>query len=322
MGSFGDRLKKEREQRSISLDDIALTTKIGTRMLRALEEEKFEQLPGGIFNKGFVRAYARHLGLDEEQTIADYIAALGESQSKAPAEAQPAAKPEVTPERRNPLVSDRRESGERAAEIPWGLMALLLMLIALAFASWSYYHRVPQIEKSNSRPSPTAETAPPSGAVLDSGSHGAGTSPEKPAPVPESGTAPSSPIPTKDQTSLRPSSPVAQAALHAAAPLQGTAAAGAFTVLLKGSDDAEECWVSIVADGQPPVEVTLVAPYEKLIQAKNEVVVKAGNVGALDVFFNGTKLPSQGGHGVVRILTFHPDGLQALLPMPAASPPR
>src|SRR5262252_10414928 len=77
MGSFGDRLKKQREQRSISLDDISLSTKIGTRMLRALEEEKFDQLPGGIFNKGFVRAYARHVGLDEEQTLAGYMTAAG-----------------------------------------------------------------------------------------------------------------------------------------------------------------------------------------------------------------------------------------------------
>src|ERR1700740_3586750 len=92
MGSFGDRLKKERDQRGITPDDIPLadisrTTKIGTRLLRALEEEKFEQLPGGIFNKGFVRAYARHVGLDEDQAIADYMAALGESQQNAaPAE--------------------------------------------------------------------------------------------------------------------------------------------------------------------------------------------------------------------------------------------
>ena len=75
--------KKEREQRSVSLDDIALSTKIGTRMLRALEEEKFDQLPGGIFNKGFVRAYARHLGLDEQQTINDYMEALGENQQRS-----------------------------------------------------------------------------------------------------------------------------------------------------------------------------------------------------------------------------------------------
>src|SRR5580765_1315216 len=78
MGSFGDRLKQQREQKSISLDDISLSTKIGTRMLQALEEENFDQLPGGIFNKGFVRAYARHVGLDEEQAVSDYLLASGD----------------------------------------------------------------------------------------------------------------------------------------------------------------------------------------------------------------------------------------------------
>ena len=75
MESFGARLKREREQRKITLDDISVATKIGTRFLAALEEEHFDQLPGGIFNKGFVRAYARHLGLDENQAIADFVAA-------------------------------------------------------------------------------------------------------------------------------------------------------------------------------------------------------------------------------------------------------
>src|SRR5712691_5034854 len=49
-------------------------------MLRALEDEHFDQLPGGVFNKGFVRAYARQVGLDEEESVADYLAALRESQ--------------------------------------------------------------------------------------------------------------------------------------------------------------------------------------------------------------------------------------------------
>ena len=56
VGSFGERLRREREMRGVSLDDIAEASKIGTRLLRALEEEHFELLPGGIFNKGFVRA--------------------------------------------------------------------------------------------------------------------------------------------------------------------------------------------------------------------------------------------------------------------------
>ncbi|MGB9236900.1 MAG: helix-turn-helix transcriptional regulator, partial [Terriglobales bacterium] len=79
MPSFGEKLRLEREKRKITLEQISSTTKIGTRMLQALEEEKFSQLPGGIFNKGFVRAYARTLGLDEDQTVADYLEAYGDA---------------------------------------------------------------------------------------------------------------------------------------------------------------------------------------------------------------------------------------------------
>ena len=75
MGQFGDKLRRERELRGITLDEVAIATKIGTRNLRALEEEKFSQLPGGIFNKGFVKAYARYVGIDEEQAVGDYMVA-------------------------------------------------------------------------------------------------------------------------------------------------------------------------------------------------------------------------------------------------------
>jgi cytoskeleton protein RodZ len=310
MGSFGDRLKKEREQRSISLDDIALSTKIGTRMLRALEEEKFEQLPGGIFNKGFVRAYARHLGLDENETIAQYQTALSESQIKEAPPSDPAiaSKSEAAVERHPVVVRESRQP-ERAADLPWGLLALALLLVALALASWSYYHRAPEIEKSKSSPSPTAEVASPS--TGDASARNTATSPQRSSSLPEKGRGPSSPIPTKDQTSAKDreaaqTSPLAQAALHE------STASGGFTVLLKGNDQSEECWVSIAADGQPPVELTLVAPYEKVIQAKDQVVVKAGSAGAVDIFFNGKKLPAQGGYGTVKTLTFRADGLQPL----------
>jgi hypothetical protein len=80
VGAFGDKLRRQREQRGISLDAISTTTKISPRMLRAIEGEHFDQLPGGVFNKGFVRAYARQIGLDEEEAISDYLAALRESQ--------------------------------------------------------------------------------------------------------------------------------------------------------------------------------------------------------------------------------------------------
>lgn len=315
MGSFGDRLKKEREQRSVSLDDIALSTKIGTRMLRALEEEKFDQLPGGIFNKGFVRAYARHLGLDEQQTINDYMEALGENQQRSmPQDATAAGKSQLVAERPSKPIVETREP-ERTTEIPWGLLALGLLLAALAFATWSYYHRSRGDDRSDVTPAPQPQATPAA-----TGSR-AGEPRQIPTNPTDNNHAPTTPIPSTDKPGPQPA-PVAQAALHGSASSQ-EAMAGAFTVLLKGNDDSDECWVSIVADNQPPVEVTLSAPQEKSIQASREVIVKAGNVGALDVFFNGHKLPRLGEYGTVRTLTFHSDGLQPRVPKTdsAATPP-
>src|SRR4029077_984981 len=102
VGAFGEKLRKQREQRGLALDAISNSTKISTRMLRALEDEHFDQLPGGVFNKGFVRAYARQVGLDEEETLTDYLTALRESQVQSqtilPDFRGPGAKP-------NPITS-------------------------------------------------------------------------------------------------------------------------------------------------------------------------------------------------------------------------
>lgn len=70
--SFGTRLRSERELREITLADIALQTKVHTRYLSAIEENRFEDLPGGIFTRNFLRSYAQVLGLDPEQVLLDY----------------------------------------------------------------------------------------------------------------------------------------------------------------------------------------------------------------------------------------------------------
>jgi cytoskeleton protein RodZ len=83
MGSFGDKLRREREMRGITLAEMSESTKISTRHLESLEKEEFGSLPGGVFNKGFVRAYAHFLGIDEDEAVADYAALANEA---APAE--------------------------------------------------------------------------------------------------------------------------------------------------------------------------------------------------------------------------------------------
>ena len=69
---FGDHLKREREMRGVSLEEIAAATRIAPRFLAALESEQWELLPGGVFNRGFIRSVARYLGLDEDSLVAEY----------------------------------------------------------------------------------------------------------------------------------------------------------------------------------------------------------------------------------------------------------
>jgi cytoskeleton protein RodZ len=73
VSDFGAMLREARERRGLPLRVIADTTKISVRALEALERNDISQLPGGIFSRAFVRAYALEVGLDPEQTIAEFI---------------------------------------------------------------------------------------------------------------------------------------------------------------------------------------------------------------------------------------------------------
>jgi cytoskeletal protein RodZ len=110
--TFGDKFRKAREGKKLSLDDVSRVTKIGARMLQAIEEEHFDLLPGGVFNKGFIRAYAKHLGLNDEEAVTDYLTCLRQAQvdanqfrepapapvrNPAPPKATPSATPKPTP---------------------------------------------------------------------------------------------------------------------------------------------------------------------------------------------------------------------------------
>jgi cytoskeletal protein RodZ len=80
MISIGEELKREREFREISLREISDATKINIRMLEAIEKDNFGALPGGIFIRNFIRAYAEFIGLDAELVIRKYQVQTGTDQ--------------------------------------------------------------------------------------------------------------------------------------------------------------------------------------------------------------------------------------------------
>lgn len=153
MGTFGERLQREREMRGITLEEIAEATKIGTRSLRALEREEFDKLPGGIFNKGFVRAYARYLGIDEEQAVADYLTAVREAEA--------AAEPRVPQPAEVALAEEKREpAGGRR------LVAVVLLLAAIVAGAWYLYNRRNARQTDASVPAVPAATQPAAAPTL------------------------------------------------------------------------------------------------------------------------------------------------------------
>src|SRR5436309_12303312 len=113
MASFGETLKRERELREISLRQISEATKINIRYLEALEQNRFDALPGGLFNKGFIRAFSTFIGIDGESMVTCYLQEIAardsRSASATDAEAHGVHRPAETPRRR--AVPPRKEAG-------------------------------------------------------------------------------------------------------------------------------------------------------------------------------------------------------------------
>jgi len=70
--SFGKYLETERKLRNISIDEIAVSTKIKVEYLKAIESDEFERLPNETFIKGYIRAYAKFCGMNEDEVLINY----------------------------------------------------------------------------------------------------------------------------------------------------------------------------------------------------------------------------------------------------------
>ncbi len=79
MSGFGNKFTAARESKNLKIEEIAHETRISARFLRAIEDEKFQALPGGLFNRGFIRTYANFLGIDPAESVAEYQALVNEA---------------------------------------------------------------------------------------------------------------------------------------------------------------------------------------------------------------------------------------------------
>jgi cytoskeleton protein RodZ len=123
--SFGTELRNEREERGIGLEDVAAVTHVCERHLRALEAGDYGELPGGVFNRGIVRSYCRHLGLDEAEWLERF-----------------AAVPGGQVEELDWAVFAKQMQRNRGRKGPGQqpLWAVVLMMLTLATLTWGAWH--------------------------------------------------------------------------------------------------------------------------------------------------------------------------------------
>jgi len=131
MPSFGEELKRERELRGIGLREVAEATKVNIRYLEAMERNDFEHLPGGVFNRGFVRAFAQFIGVDpdamvnaylmEEQAQTGHGGATGESLLRGHRSGK------LKPEQGRTVTKDRPSR----PFLRWSLLGLLVIVIVV-----------------------------------------------------------------------------------------------------------------------------------------------------------------------------------------------
>jgi cytoskeletal protein RodZ len=126
--SIGEKLRLEREARGIALRDISEQTRISMRYLEAIESDDYRRLPGGIFNRSFIRAYAKFIGFDEHEAIEEYNRTLLEHGESTEDDANRSTRSQVYTDdgaNRSPLMT---------------LLLAIIILAALSLAVWAGLH--------------------------------------------------------------------------------------------------------------------------------------------------------------------------------------
>lgn len=140
--TLGEKLRQAREERGISITEVAEQTRISPHYLEFIENDDYRTLPGGIFNKGFVKSYAKYVGIDEQEALQDYSKLIS-SQNSEVAEEPKTYRPEV-------LTDDRSSSSM--------LPTIIFAVIILGLMTWGILELVKYIQNNPAALTTTANT--------------------------------------------------------------------------------------------------------------------------------------------------------------------
>jgi cytoskeletal protein RodZ len=293
MESIGEFFKQVRETKGLTIDEVASKTRIRTDFVKALEDGNFAKLPDQVFARGFVRSYARSLGLDEEDAIHRFAQSAGSYYDK-----------QVERERlkiRQAEEERKRQANRKAVAIAIGIAILALIFLLSREQSSLLVHRsssdlpssglkrttAPAPESQDTPLSPQTETVPQ----------------DQPAPNTKPSEAPVvsakanvrdnvEPVTSPVSTSSAVPKPVAPApsSLATDGPLGGISLEGSGATegqLALDLEAIELSWVVIQIDGGSPQEA-LLRPGEKATwKGQDQFILTLGNAGGVKAELNG-----------------------------------
>jgi cytoskeleton protein RodZ len=310
LASFGETLRQARKARNISLQEIAESTKIGTRILQALEDERFDQLPGGIFNKGFVRSYARCVGLNEEKTVAAYMAAAN------------VAAPETDMQMLSSQVSAAR--AKQPSEPWWSFSAatvagIVALMVALGVGGlWLKEHRKDAREQAAAQhqaQAPAVSTAPVASIPTETPTAASDPNAAQSANQTPNQTLAQNAVPVAPQTaaSSPSASPTSTAASAASTGVNSASQQSAAPVEVSISATARS-WISVRSDGKSVETLTLDPEKPELstrsYKAQERLKLIVGNPAGISVTYNGKPEGALGADGHKTTVTFTPLGIE------------
>lgn len=296
MARLGDYLRAAREARGVSLEQISAPTHISVRLLEALENERFDILPGGVFTISFVRQYARLVGLDEDEAV-----------SRLKQVARPV---EMALGEWNAKKTESDDAGAKVAEfltdfvrrhrmtLTGGAATLLLLAGGFLFfqANEGRNAEVASQPQQTQPRNPSYDVAAPAPTAARDGSYDV-------TPPPPTEREP------RQLDVSRAESPVEKsAAVEPSKSIQ---------LELRLTDRA---WVRVVADGERVLEDNLEAGFVQTIRAQESVQLFVGNAGGVKVALNGETMQPLGPPGQVRRVDVSASGMEVvnIEPKPAS----
>jgi cytoskeletal protein RodZ len=291
MESVGEFFRQVRETKGLTVDEVASKTRIRTDFVKALEDGNFAKLPDQVFARGFVRSYARSLGLDEEDAIHRFIQSAGSFYEKQD-ERERLKVRQVEEDR-------KRQANRKAVAIAIGVAVLTLIFLLSREQSTVFRRGASEqgpaakrtaqqnkevVESTTREPERTADAPKPAESPTVAPAKGATEPPNRQQPIPPAAAVASRPEPdavsSGTSASLGSEGPLAGIGLHAIE----NRGDGQLVLDLEAT---ELSWVVVQIDNGSPQE-SLLRPGEKAHwTGQDQFILTLGNAGGVKAELNG-----------------------------------